>query len=122
MKRGTKNNLLKVLLGTGLYLIDPVREHLTDKFSDFSDKAQDTYESTMGRVGDLRDSIGSRFQRPSRLKWMLIGLGVGVGVGMLLAPMTGAEARESISDRVHDIGGRMRDRFDDARATGTQGM
>jgi hypothetical protein len=124
MRRDTKNQLLKVLLGTGLYLLDPVRERLTDKFSGISEKAHDTYESAVDRVSDFSDSIGSRFERPSRLKWMLIGAGVGVGVGMLLAPVSGREARDTLSDRVHDIGSRMRDRFqsEDLRPTGTQGI
>jgi gas vesicle protein len=75
-------------------------------------------------LSDITDSIGGRFERPSRLKWMLIGVGVGVGVGMLLAPVSGQEARDTLSDKVQDIGGRVRDRFqsEDVRATGTQGM
>lgn len=124
MKRDTKSQILKVLLGTGLYLLDPVRDRIADTVSDFGDRAKDTYESAADRLGDIRDSIGERFERPSRLKWMLIGVGVGVGVGMLLAPVSGREARDTLSDRVHDMGSRMRDRFqsEDLRATGTQGM
>jgi hypothetical protein len=43
---------------------------------------------------------------------------------MLLAPVSGREARDTLSDKVQDIGGRVRDRFqsEDVRATGTQGM
>ncbi|MBV8476852.1 MAG: YtxH domain-containing protein [Acidobacteria bacterium] len=124
MKRDTKNQLLKVLMGTGLYLLDPLRDRFADKVSDISDRAQDTYQDAVDRVSNLSDSIRGRFERPSRLKWMLIGVGVGVGVGMLLAPVTGREARETLSDKVQDIGGRVRDRFqsEDERATGTQGM
>lgn len=124
MRRDTKNQLLKVLLGTGLYLLDPVRDRIADKVNDISDRAKDTYDDAVDRVSDISDSIRGRFEPPSRLKWVLIGVGVGVGVGMLLAPVSGSEARESLSDRVHDIGGRMRDRFqsDIDRPTGTQGM
>src|SRR5438270_13617517 len=103
MHRDTKNNLLKALLGTGLYLLDPVRDRLANRINDMSERAQDTYENAVDRVSGISDSIGGRFERPSRLKWMLIGAGVGVGLGMLLAPMTGREARESLSDRVQDI-------------------
>lgn len=124
MKRDTRNQLLKALLGTGLYLLDPVRERLADRFNDMSDKAQDTYENVVDRVSGLSDTVRGRFERPSRLKWMLIGVGVGLGVGMLLAPVSGEEARSTISDKVQDIGGRVRDRFqaETERATGTQGM
>lgn len=124
MRRDTKNQFLKALLGTGLYLLDPVRDRIADRVSDIGDRAKDTYEDAVDRVSDIRDSIRGRFERPSRLKWLLIGVGVGVGVGMLLAPVTGREARENLSDRVHDIGDRVRDRFnaESDRATGTKGM
>jgi YtxH-like protein len=124
MRRDTKSQILKVLLGTGLYLLDPVRDRIADRVSDLSDRAKDTYDDAVDRVSDIGDSIRGRFERPSRLKWMLLGVGVGVGVGLLLAPVTGREARENISDRVHDIGGRVRDRFhaESERGTGTQGM
>jgi hypothetical protein len=105
-------------------MLDPVRERLADRFSGISDKAQDTYENVVDRVSGLSDTVRGRFERPSRLKWMLIGVGVGLGVGMLLAPVSGEEARSTISDKVQDIGSRVRDRFqaETERATGTQGM
>jgi hypothetical protein len=124
MKRDRKNQILKVLIGTSLYLLDPVRGRIADRFSDISDRARHTYDDAVERVSDISDSIRGRFERPSRLKWMLFGMSVGVGVGLLLAPCTGREARESLSDRVHDIGGRVRDRFqsESERTTGTKGM
>jgi len=124
MRRDRKNQILKVLLGTGLYLLDPVRDRIVDRVSDISDRARHTYDDAVDRVGDISDLIRGRFERPSRLKWMLLGVSVGVGAGMLLAPCTGREARESLSDRVHDIGGRVRDRLqsESDRATGTKGI
>ncbi len=124
MKRDTKSQLLKVLLGTGLYLLDPVRDRIADKVSDITDRAKDTYDDTVDRVNDISDTIRGRFERPSRLKWMLIGLGVGVGVGMLLAPVSGRQARETVADKVQDIGTRVRDRFqaEGDRPTGTEGV
>jgi uncharacterized membrane protein YidH (DUF202 family) len=100
MRRHSRNQLLKVLLGTGLYVLLKGRER---------------------RADTIRDNIRGRFERPSHLKWILVGVGVGVGVGMVLAPVTGRETRERISDKVHDIGGRVRGRFqaEGARATGT---
>ncbi len=124
MKRDTKNQILKVLLGTGLYLLDPLRDRLVDRVSDIGGRARDTHDDAVDRVGDISDSIRGRFERPSRVKWLLIGVGVGVGVGMLLAPVSGREARETLSDKVQDIGGRVRDRFqsESGRPTGTQGV
>jgi gas vesicle protein len=122
MKRDTRNQLLKALLGTGLYLLDPVRERLADRISDMSEKAQDTYENAVDRVSSITDNL--RGDRPSRLTWLLLGVGVGVGVGMLLAPASGEEVRSTITEKVQDIGDRVRERFqsESERATGTQGM
>lgn len=77
-----------------------------------------------GRLSNTGEIIQGRFERPRHLKWMLVGVGVGVGVGMLLAPVTDREARKNVSDKMHDIGGRVRDRLqaDRMRATGTEGM
>jgi hypothetical protein len=124
MKRDRKHQLLKVLLGTGLYLLDPVRDRFVDQVSDIGDRARHTYDDAVDRVSDISDSIRGRFHRPSRLKWMLFGMSVGVGAGLLLAPCSGREARESLSDRVHHFGGRVRDRFqsESEQATGTKAI
>ncbi|HYM78278.1 MAG TPA: YtxH domain-containing protein [Candidatus Dormibacteraeota bacterium] len=46
------------------------------------------------------------------------GIGVGVAAGMLLAPSSGAELRNSISDKVQNISQKVRGRTE-AYATGT---
>jgi uncharacterized membrane protein len=105
MRKHTRNQLLEALLGTGLYLLHRKREHEAD------------------RISDVAAEILDHFERPSHLKWVLVGAGLGIGFGMLLAPVTGREARENISSRVHDIGGRVRSRFEERkRATGTRGV
>ncbi|HET7206239.1 MAG TPA: hypothetical protein VFI95_06630 [Terriglobales bacterium] len=123
MKRETRDNLLKALLGTGLYMLDPLRERLADRINDVTSKAQDTYDDAVDRVSDISDRLRGR-SGPSRLTWMLLGVGIGVGVGMLLAPVSGEEARSTLSDKVQDIGGRVRERFgsEQGGATGTQGI
>lgn len=93
MKKHSRNQLLKVLLGTGIYLLHRGRERMAD------------------RINDIGDTIQGRFERPSHLKWILIGAGMGVGAGMLLAPVTGRKARENISNKAHDIGGGIRKRL-----------
>jgi gas vesicle protein len=53
---------------------------------------------------------------------LLLGVGVGVGVGLLLAPASGAETRRNISEKVQDLGERIRDRAREPKAaTGTYG-
>jgi len=49
---------------------------------------------------------------------------VGVGVAMLLAPASGKETRNAISNRAHEFGGRVRDKFSGEKrepGTGTYG-
>ena len=48
----------------------------------------------------------------------------GVGVGMLLAPASGEETRNNLSDKVHEFSDRMRDKFSGSESepsTGTYG-
>ena len=105
MRKRTRNQLLKALLATGLFLLHRKREHEADSISDVA--------------ADVLD----HFEHPSHLKWVLAGVGLGLGLGMLLAPVTGREARGNISDKVHDIGGRVRSRFEERkRATGTRAI
>lgn len=93
MRKHSRAQLLKVLLGTGIYLLHRGRERMAH------------------RISDIGDVIQGRLERPSHLKWILIGVGMGVGAGMLLAPVTGSKARESISNKAHDIRGGIRKRL-----------
>ena len=125
MKRDTRNNLLKMLLGAGLYVIDPLRDRLSDRMDDISDRAQSTYDSAVDRVSSMRDRIRGKQSDPwGNAMWMLLGVGVGVGVGLLLAPASGEETRETIAGKVHDVEDRVRERFSAQRprsASGTYG-
>jgi len=51
------------------------------------------------------------------------GVGLGVGAGNLFAPASGAESRSALSDKVQDIGDKIRERFSATTwspATGTE--
>jgi len=113
--------LFDVLLGTGLYLLDSLRDRLADGVSDFSsrarDSAQDLYETASDRAGRAADVIrGEDHRGLSTATAVLLGVGVGVGVGILLAPARGEETRNTIAEKV-------RDRFSREKepATGTYG-
>jgi hypothetical protein len=119
MKVRNRKALLSMLMGTGLYLLDPLRNRLNDRLDDLSDRAQDTYETASDRLGratrvirgDDRRGIGTTTA-------VLIGMGIGVGVGLLFAPATGEETRSNLAGKVHDFGDKIRDRANTA-ATGT---
>jgi len=117
MRGNTRNNLLKVLLGAGLYMLDPMRERFSDRLDDLSERAHDTYESALDRLRGRRTSSWNSAM------WALLGVGVGVGVGMLLAPASGEETRSTLSDKAQEVGGRVRGRFSSGpkSPTGTYG-
>jgi len=117
MRLRKENVFLNVLLGTGLYLLDSMRDRLADGVEDLRHRARDTYETTSDRVGRVSDAIrgeDSRFLGSAAA--VLLGIGVGVGVGMLLAPASGEETRSNLRDK-------MREGFSRAKesATGTYG-
>jgi hypothetical protein len=122
MKLRKEKILLDILLGTGLYLADSLRDRLTDGVGDFSDRArsraQDLHETAAERARRASDVIRGRDNRGlSTATAVLIGIGIGVGVGTLLAPASGVETRGNIADKV-------RDRFNREKepSTGTYGV
>ena len=124
MRRDTRNNLFKTLLGAGLFLLDPLKDRLADRIDDLGDRAQDTYETARDRVSSISDRLrGRQSDTMSNVGWMLLGVGVGVGVGMLLAPASGEETRSNIAGKVHDVSDRVRTRFSNEPkpASGTYG-
>lgn len=124
MKR--ENILWNVLLGSGVYLLDSVRDRLTDVLDDFSGTARDTYNEASRRVSRASDVIrGEDHRGMSTAAALVIGIGVGVGVGMLLAPASGEETRSNLSNKVQEFSGRMKDKFSSEQerpaGTGTYG-
>jgi hypothetical protein len=116
MRLRKENILWNVLLGTGVYLIDSLRDRLADGVEDISDRARDTYSEASKRVSRASNVIrGEDHHHLSAAAALLIGVGVGVGVGMLLAPASGEETRSTISNKVQEFGDRVRDKFDQKR-------
>ena len=125
MKR--ENVLWNVLLGAGVYLLDSVRDRLSDVADDLGGTARSTYNEASRRVTRASDAIrGEDHRGLSTAASLLIGIGVGVGVGMLLAPASGEETRENLSNKVQEFSGKMKDRFSSEEttpsSTGTYGQ
>ena len=125
MKMRREKVLWNVLLGTSVYLLDSLRGRLNESIDDLSDRARDTYNTASQRASRAVDVVrGEDHSGMNAAAAMLVGVGVGVGVGLLLAPASGRETRENISDKVSEFGGRMRDKFSDQKresGTGTYG-
>jgi hypothetical protein len=123
MRLRKENILWNVLLGSGVYLLDSLRDRLSEGFDDISDRARDTYSEASRRASRASDVIrGEDHRGINTVAALLIGVGVGVGVGMLLAPASGEETRGTISNKVQEFGDRMRDKFSERESgTGTYG-
>ena len=106
-----KELLLGVLLGSGLNLLNSLREHLPDNLDDIKTRVRDTYGTASDRVSRASDVL--RGEEDSQLLGkgvaLLIGVGIGVGVGLLIAPASREEMRADIADKVSDFGERVRE-------------
>ena len=116
MKFRKENVLSNLLVGTGVYLLDSLRDRLSEGIGDLRERAQDTYDEASRRASRASDAIrGEDHHGMSSALTFLLGIGVGVGVGMLLAPASGEETRGTISNKVQEFGDRMRDRFNEQK-------
>jgi hypothetical protein len=104
------NRLLKSILQTGLDALDesdrwtrPMRGHI-----------RDTADMVRRRVRGEDHTMRS-------VLFFAAGVGVGLGVGLLTAPASGAESRSTISEKVRDVSGRMRNKAEQNLGTGTLG-
>jgi hypothetical protein len=119
-----KRAVLGVLLSTGLYLLDNLRERMPDNIDDIKAKARETYETASDRLGRATDVLRGKedSQMLGKVGAPLIGVGIGVGVGLLIAPASGEETRADIVDKVSAFGEKVSDRKrKPQRATGTHG-
>ena len=116
------NKFVRSLMNIGLAALDlsdraagEMRHQVRDRFDDFTDRVEDLSGRTRRAVG---------LERSHTLEYTLsfvAGVGVGIAVGVLLAPASGEETRNIISDKVQDTGARVRDRFSSSMgATGTE--
>ena len=102
------NSLLRSVLKTAVYIMDSTADsvdRVSDRASRIADDARDVIYPDRGNA--LRNVLS-----------FAAGIGVGVAVGVLLAPQSGEELRNSISDKVQDISDKVRGRTE-AYATGT---
>lgn len=103
------NNLVKSVLKTAVYLMDQA----ADTVDRASDRAVELAE-------DARSAVYPREDHTLRnLVAFAAGVGVGVGAGILLAPSSGTELRNTIGDKVHEIGNRVKNRSE-SYSTGTE--
>jgi YtxH-like protein len=105
MKFKKKELLFGVLLGTGLHLLDSLRERLPDNVDDIKRRVRDTYGTASHRVSRATDALRGEGNSHilGKVGALLIGVGIGVGIGVLIAPSSGEQTRADITDKVSDI-------------------
>ena len=102
------DKFVKSILKSVVYIMDEASDRVdrvSDRASQFADSTRSVIYPDEGKV--MRNIMS-----------FAAGVGVGVAAGLLLAPSSGQELRESISDRVQNIGERVRGRAE-SFATGT---
>jgi hypothetical protein len=112
-----KEKMLRdLLIGTGVYLLDSIRERAGDSLDDLTGRARDTYSEASRRASRATDALrGEDHHYFGTTAALLIGVGIGVGVGLLLAPASGEETRGTLTNKVQEFGDRVRDKFNDQK-------
>lgn len=104
------NNVLRSVLKTAVYIMDQTAEQVdraSDRASEIAENAREAIYP--GEDHTLRNVLA-----------FAAGIGVGVAAGMLLAPSSGTELRDNISDKVQEISNKVRNRAEEY-STGTEG-
>ena len=94
------DKVLKSILKSVVYIMDETSDRVdrvSDRASEFADNTRNMIYPNEGNT--LRNIMS-----------FAAGIGVGVAAGMLLAPASGQEIRDSISDRVQNISDKVRGR------------
>ena len=102
------------LLVTDAKLWTSIGEQLKDGAADFRGEAHRRYEDTGGRLRDAHTALQGRSDWLTPSLSFVGGMGIGVGLGLLLAPVSGEEARAVLRDKVVDIKNRVSDVAADA--------
>jgi hypothetical protein len=126
------NNFLKLLLGTGLYLLEQsdistkkIRDRAAGNLSDLRDIAQDKFDTATDRVSRASRAIrgDDEGQFVGNALSLAAGVGIGLALGIIFAPASGEATRTAITDKVRVFGDRVKQQFssEDFQATGTNG-
>jgi hypothetical protein len=105
------NSVMRSLLKTAVYVMDQTADQV-DRASDRASQIAD----------DARSAIFEEDHTVRNVLLFVAGVGVGVGAGLLLAPASGQEIRNSISEKVQDISDKVKGRVSNQKygATGTE--
>ena len=117
-KRRNAKQWARFAMKIGLFLTDAklwsaVNDQLRERAEDLSESVRDTYRDTYKEASSRLDNAQAALR--GRTHWsgstlgFLGGIGIGVGLGMLLAPVSGEEARSVIRGKATDVKNRVTD-------------
>lgn len=98
----------------GLFLTDAklwsaINNQMRERAENISDSMRDTYEVTTDRLDNAQAALRGRTHWFGSTVGFLSGVGIGVGLGMLLAPVSGEEARSAIRDKAAGVKNKVTD-------------
>jgi YtxH-like protein len=125
MRFRAREPLFRILLDTGLQLVDSLRDRSPDNMDDIKGKVRDTYSTASDRVSRATHALRGEEESHvfGKAVALAIGVGIGIGIGVLIAPASGEETRADIADKVSDFGDKVNEPSGKKMpsATGTHG-
>lgn len=119
---------------TGLFLTDAklwsvINDQLRERAEDIGESVRGSYKETSSRLDNAQAALRGRTHWFGSTLGFLGGIGIGIGLGMLLAPVSGEEARSVIRGKATDVKNKVTDfaagnagtQFRSNQPTGTTG-
>lgn len=134
-RRRSPKQWARIAMKIGLFITDAklwsaINHQLRERADDISDSVRGTFKETSSRWNDAHDGLYGHSHWVGHTVGFLSGLGVGVGLGMLLAPVSGEEARSVLRGKATDVRNKVTDfakgssgttQFRSTQSTGTVG-
>jgi gas vesicle protein len=98
----------------GLFVTDAklwsaIDDQLRERAEDIGDSMRGTYKETSSRLDNAQAALRGRTHWFGSTLGFLSGIGIGVSLGMLLAPVSGEEARSVIRGKATDVKNKVTD-------------
>jgi hypothetical protein len=113
-RRRDAKHWARVAMKIGLFLTDAkllsaINRQLRERTEDISDSMRERYEETTDRLDNAHAALLGESHWVGSTLCFFGGVGIGVGLGMLLAPVSGEQARSVIRDRAADVKSKVSD-------------
>jgi len=113
-RRRSPKQWARFAMKIGLFLTDAklwsaINNQLRERAEDFTDSMRENYHESTDRLDNAQAALRGRRPWLGSTLGFLGGVGIGVGLGMLLAPVSGEEARSVIRDKAVDVKNKVSD-------------